>query len=105
MAVGHDLQLTNGGALALMVGNDLVANNSVAVVNNMGGAAQLLDCASVVVSSPQVTAHRSVIGMLISSNTQLGDDTRVMINTPQAIAIGAAFGAAFALFSLLLRRR
>jgi hypothetical protein len=42
---------------------------------------------------------------LISSQTTLGEGNRVIFNTPQAIAFGAALGGVFALVSWLMPKK
>jgi hypothetical protein len=63
-------------------------------------------CAQVVVSQQQVTARQSLIGMVLARQVTLEEGSRVLLNTPQAIAFGAAVGAAFGvvLWRLLANR-
>jgi hypothetical protein len=105
IAAGNAMQVNGGGAGALLAGNSLhinggggwmlLAGNSIPIQN--GGGAVL------VASRVQVT--RGVVGVLFAGHATLSEGTRVLLNTPQALALGAAFGLVFALVGRGLRRR
>jgi hypothetical protein len=101
-----DIEVTASGAVALVAGSNLQASNSLSQVMVAGGSADLDNSLTqVVVAGGSVTANHSLIGFLISNQTNLGENNRVIFNTPQAIAFGAALGVVFALLSLLMPKK
>jgi hypothetical protein len=86
---GNQITLTNGGGAVFAAGNQIALTN--------GGGALLL--------APRARLSRSVVGVLLSSHTELDDQSRVLLGTPQAAALGAALGVVFALVSALVRRK
>ena len=65
----------------------LVAGNSIPIQH--GGGAVLV--------AGQAEVTRGAVGVLLTRHATLGEGTRVLLNTPQAMALGAAFGFVFAL--------
>ena len=102
---GHDANITNGGASMINVGGNVQMTNSGAGIMNIGGNVDLTNGAGVVMNTNNATVEDGFVGLLISSQTTLGEGSRVLLNTPQAIAFGAALGAVFALLSLIFRRK
>ncbi len=89
MPVGGSAQVVNGGAIVMPVGGDVDMAN--------GG--------SVVTLGQQVMAKNSFLGIVISGGTTLHEGSKVLLDNRQAAIFGAAFGAAFALLTLIFRRR
>lgn len=87
---GGNMELTNGGAQVMVVGGDLHLNK--------GGA-------QVMVAGADATVNNGFVGMIISQKTVLGEGSRVLLDTPQAIAFGAALGVVSGLVSWLLKRQ
>jgi hypothetical protein len=90
LVAGEDMQVTNS------LGNMLVAGRDIAMADSVGG---------VLVAGNSGTVNQGVVGVIISQQTVLGEGSRVLLDTPQAIAFGAALGAMLGLVSWLLRRR
>jgi hypothetical protein len=90
MVAGRDASLQAGYASVVVAGGDVEISQAGAEVMVVGG---------------KVTAENTFIGMVIADQVELGEGSRVLLNTPQAIAFGAALGAAFGAVSLLLRRK
>lgn len=88
--VGANAEMMNGGALMTNVGGNLEINNGGALVTLAGG---------------QVSVQHGSLGVVLAGSVNLGEDSKVLLNTPQAIALGAAFGAVVAVVGWLLRRR
>jgi hypothetical protein len=86
---GNRLEVAAAGGAAFLAGNQITLTN--------GGGALLL--------APRARLSRSVVGVLLSSHTELDDQSRVLLGTPQAAALGAALGVVFALVSALVRRK
>ncbi len=89
IAVGRDAQIDSSLANVVPVGRDLSMSDSVGGIMPVGNKAEL---------------HGSSVGVLISNNIELSEDSKVLLTTPQAIALGAALGSAFAMVTFLLRR-
>ena len=102
----NHLELMNGGAMALVSDGDCKITNGGAQVIIAGGGMELTNGgAQVIVVGGDLTAHKSFIGVAISPQIILGEGSRVLLDTPRAIAFGVAFGAVYGLVSWLLRRR
>jgi biopolymer transport protein ExbD len=87
-AVGHDLTSINSLETNVAVGNDLKLQQGGAIILKVGGQAQV---------------EGSTIGLLVAKSEATLTNTRVLMTTQQAIALGAAFGAVYALLRTLLR--
>jgi hypothetical protein len=83
------MTIQGGGGTMLAAGRDLRVQG--------GGGALLF--------AGNATLEKSYVNVLISGNVTVGEGGRVLLSTPQALALGAALGAVFALVSSLLRRR
>ncbi len=105
IAVGRDMQLSDGGAFSIAVGHDLDLTDSGAMMLRAGGDVQMKDSGIVVACSNNITASDSLIGVLLTRQTDLGEGNKVLVGTKQALAFGAAFGAVFALLGWLLRKK
>jgi hypothetical protein len=105
VAVGRDMKVTDGSILIASVGNDIKLENSFNMLLNAVGNVDLVDSLTPVLVGSQVTAGKSVIGLVLSRQTNLGDGSQVLLNTPQAVALGACFGVVFAVVSWLLKRK
>jgi hypothetical protein len=90
IVAGGDIQVTNGGAQIMVAGGDGQLSN--------GGA-------QIIVVGGEMTAQQTFVGLAITDKLNLSEDSKVLLDKPQALLFGAAFGAVFALVSWLLRRR
>jgi hypothetical protein len=87
---GNDLHLTNSGGSTLVAGNNMNIQN--------GGGAMM-----VVGNDAQVEG--STIGILFpGGDVNLYGDSKVLMTTQQALALGAGLGVVFALLTAFLRR-
>lgn len=102
---GRDMNLMNGGAQVMIVGGNLNMTNGGAQVMVTGGDMSLTNGGVGLIVTAQTTAQKSYIGVLLSGETQISDDSRVLLNTKQALVFGAAFGAIFALVRWLLPKK
>lgn len=102
--VGGSAEITNGGALMINIGGSAEITNGGAWTMNSGKNIEIHNGGALAMMGKQVTAENSFVGVVIANQTQMGEGTRVLLDTPRAIAFGAAMGAAFALLSLLLRK-
>ncbi|RPJ43665.1 MAG: hypothetical protein EHM21_11180 [Chloroflexi bacterium] len=71
----------------------------------VGNNLDMTDAGAMVAVSQQVNAHKSVLGIVLSPQVNVDEESTVVLNTKQALAFGAAFGAVFAILSWLFRKR
>jgi hypothetical protein len=88
IVAGGDVRIHNGGGEVLVIGGDLE-------VRNGGG--------QVLVAGGNVQAHNAFVGVVVSPNVSLGEGSRVLLDTPRAIAFGAAFGFVFTLLNYIFK--
>ena len=81
VAAAGDAKVKQGGAQWLLSAGDVDVE--------FGGAA--------VVLAPRVTMRRGFVGLLAAREARLEDGARVLLKPTGAAALGAAFGAAFAI--------
>jgi len=106
VAAGGDAQASNGAMVAMVAGKDASLQAGYASVVVAGADVEISQAGvEVMVVGGDLKAENTFIGMVLSGNVELGEGSRVLLNTPQAIAFGAALGAAFGAVSFLLRRR
>jgi hypothetical protein len=103
--VGRDLRLSNGGAMIMPIGGNAEIVNGGASLMPIGGNLEMTNGGAGVMMSDQVTARNSFLGVVISGNVSLEEGSKILLDTKRAAAFGAAFGAVFALLSLLFRRK
>ena len=87
-AAGRDMTASHGLDIMVAVGHDLKIQQGAAGVLKVGGEAHV---------------EVSTIGLLVAKSGVTLNNTRVLMTTQQAIALGAAFGAVYALLRRLLR--
>lgn len=102
---GHDMDMVNGGGWMVNVGGNADITNGGGLIMNVGGNANITNGGALAVSSQQVGVQKGYVGVILSRQTNLDDSSKVLLDTKQAVAFGAAMGAVFALLSWLLRRK
>ncbi len=102
----EDATIENSVGVVMAAGNDLHANNSVGSVWVAGNDLHLQQGGgALLIAGEQVHAEKSTIGVLLSGEpVNLGEGSKILLDTRQAAVLGAAFGIVFALMSYLLRR-
>jgi hypothetical protein len=105
IAAGRDMKQENGGGILIAVGRDLQLSDAAAGILNVGGQVAMKDSMGAVVVASSARVEQSMVGVLFSSNADLGEGNKILLSTPQAAALGATFGFVFAVMSWLLRRR
>ena len=88
VAAGRDMTTTNGLDIIVAVGHDLKIQQGAVGVLRVGGEAHV---------------EKGTIGLLVAKSGVTLKDSKVLMTTQQAIALGAAFGAVYALVRALLR--
>lgn len=102
---GQNVDITYGGAAAINAGHGVQIQFGGAWAINAGGAVDIdYGGAWVMNAAKGAKLTNSTVGILLSPKTELAEGSRVILNTPQAIALGAAFGVVFALVRWLLKR-
>lgn len=96
--------ITEGGAAALVSGGSMSVTQGGGQALVAGGPMTITQGGGGILVTPQASVEQGVIGVLLCGRATLGEGTRVLLNTPQAIAMGAALGLVFALAGRLLRR-
>lgn len=101
-----NMEVTNSFCSACVAGGNMVLERSGSSALVAGGNVEFTQGgAQVVVAGKDVNVHNGFVGLAVAQQVVLGDGGRVLLNTPQAIAFGAAFGTFLAVFSYLLRRK
>jgi hypothetical protein len=103
---GQDMQVSFGGASALVAGRDMkfeqgggqviLAGNNIQFTNGGG---------QVLIAGNQATVNKGFVVAVISRQVNLGEGTRVMLNTPQAIAFGIVAGIVMAVLGPVFKRK
>ena len=89
LVAGNSLEINGGGGWVLLAGNSIP-------IQHGGGA---------VLAAGQAEVKHGVVGVLRAGHTTLGEGARVLLTTPQALALGAVCGLVFALVGRGLRGR
>lgn len=101
-----DAQVQDSGAMSILAGRDVEVTNGGAQIIVAGGNSQISNGgAQIMVVGGGMTAQQTFVGLAITDQLTLSEDSKVLLDKPQALLFGAAFGAAFAVFTWLLRRR
>lgn len=99
----HDAEIENSMVIGLAAGQNLSAENSFLGSAAVGGGLKIEDSgAGVLVVGGQAEIKHGTIGLLIAKSEANLTDSRILMTTPQAIALGAAFGTVYALLRVLL---
>ena len=94
---GGDVSVAQGYATAIAAAGDAtVKQGGVQWLMSAGEVDVELGGAAVVLA-PRVTMRRGFVGLLAARHAQLEDGAKVLLRPTGAAALGAAFGAAFAL--------
>jgi hypothetical protein len=106
MAAGGDMSVSNGGAWAMAVGGALELTNGGSIVMAVGNGAKITNGGAVVLNAVDTASvQNGFVGVLLTRQANISENSRVLMSTTQAAAFGAVLGAVFAVFSWLLRRR
>jgi hypothetical protein len=101
-----DAHVQDSGAMTLVSGGDMQVMNGGAQIMVAGGNSQISNGgAQIMIVGGEMTAQQSFVGLAITDQLNLSEDSKVLLDKPQALLFGAAFGAIFAVFTWLLRRR
>jgi hypothetical protein len=102
----QDMEVQDSLAVSIVAGRNAAVANSLTQVMVVGGNSDLSNSvAQMVVAGGSVTVNKGFIGIINSPQVTLGEGSRVLLNTRQAMAFGAVLGVVFALVSFVLRGR
>lgn len=106
VSAANNAKVENSMAAAFVAGNDLTAMNSAGAIFVAGNDVNLQQGGgAVMVVGNQAHFESSTIGILIpSGDVNLYGESKVLMTTQQALALGAGFGIVFALLTAFLRR-
>jgi hypothetical protein len=102
---GADINLYNSSVKIAVTGNTQKLKNSRVCIVKAGGDAEVRDSKIRVLAGSQVTAQKSVIGLVLARQVNLGEGSQVLVNTRQAVAFGTSLGIAFAVICRLLNNK
>ena len=103
---GNNMEVRDSGSMAMVSGANMQVTNGGAQVIVAGGGMELTNGGGqIMVAGGEITATKAFVGMAITNQLNLSEDSKVLLDKPQAILFGAAFGAVFGLVSFLLRKR
>ena len=103
---GQNLEVRNGGAWVMVAGGSMHIENGGAEYMVIGGETEIKNGgALLMVAGKNVNINQGGAGILLSRQVTLTEGSRVLLNTPQALAFGAALGLVIALVSWFLKKR
>ncbi len=103
VVAGQDASVTNGGGFAIVAGRDVPIENGGSWVLVAGRDVNVTNGGGLVVVAQNASARSGFVGVLLSRQAALDADTRVLMTTPQAAALGAGIGVGAVLASFILR--
>ncbi len=101
-----DMAINYGGALVTAAGSNMEINNGGGQVVVAGSNVEITNGgAQMVVAGGSATIRHGVAVFLLTRSANIEEGSRVIFNTPQAIAFGAVAGAVYALVRILFGKR
>lgn len=98
MVAGANAALERSGASAIIAGRNVKASRSAATVMVAGRDVRLRQGgAGLAIVGGRARIKGGFVGILLTGKADLSDGARVLLGTPQAAALGAAFAATLAL--------
>lgn len=103
----QDAEVMNSMVFSIAAGRDLTATNSMITSAAVGHDLELQEGgACMLVVGGQAQVDNSTIGLLVARSEAISlNNSKIIMTTPQAIALGATLGAVFAILRVLLGRR
>jgi hypothetical protein len=99
----HDAEVNNSLVIAVAAGNDLASSESMGFVAAVGHDLSLKEGTLLLANvGGQTQVENGTVGLLVAKSGVTLTNTRVLMTTQQALALGAAFGVVYALVSKLL---
>ena len=105
-ALEGNLSILNGGCGPVLAGGDVTIRNGGCGPMIIGGDASIENggTQAVVAAGGATIGPRALVGIVVSPSVTVEEGGRVLMNTGQAMAFGAAAGIVFALVSRMARR-
>ena len=106
VAAQGNATVERGGAAAIVAGGDISVTQGGAELILAGGSVTMESAGAGIVAARSVSVTDGWVGLAIGNNVELGEGVDVMFGPREAVFVGAAFGAVFALvLALVLGRR
>lgn len=107
MANADDVHMSGSGALAVVARHDVEAERSGACAMIAGGDMTLTQSCACALAARRAEVRSGWVGMVVSSEVELGEGSTVLLDPRASVGVAAAFGAAFAavLAAMFFRRR
>jgi len=102
-AHAEQIEITQGGIVGGLA-NELEREGSMAHAVVARGTAEIDQSMATVIAARETTVKDSLIGVLLAGKVE-GDNLRVLMHPPSALAFGAAAGVVFWLLSRFVARR
>jgi hypothetical protein len=100
----HDAEVNNSMVFSVAVGNSMTTSNGLDMVTAVGHDLNVMDGAVLIATvGGQAQVENGTVGLLVAKSGATLNNTKVIMTTQQALALGAALGVVFALLSRLLR--
>jgi hypothetical protein len=103
VVAGRDMVVTAGGGQFLVAGGDITLTTGGAQILVAGGDVDATNLNGGVLVARRVSVERGIVGVLVARDADLGN-ARVLLNTPQAAALGAVLGLVAPVVAFLLHR-
>jgi hypothetical protein len=105
-AMDGNLSILNGGCGPVLAGGDVTIRNGGCGPMVIGGDASIEygGTQAMMAAGGATIGPRALVGVVVSPKVTIEDGGKVLLNTGQAVAFGAAAGVVFAIVSRLIRR-
>jgi len=106
VAAQGNVSLERVGAAAVIAGGDISISQAGAELVLAGGSVTLESSGAGIVAGREIALKEGWVGLAIGGNVEIAEGVDVMFGPREAVFVGAAFGAFFALvLALILGRR
>jgi hypothetical protein len=102
IAAGGNAQISDSGVFSIAAGGDLTFHDGGALSIQVGGNASVSEGGALVLVCREARVDSGTVGVLLSPKATLGEGVKVQMGMKEALAFGAAFGAAMAVLGWLL---
>lgn len=105
LSIQQDAEVSDSLVGGLVAGRDIAASESLSSIAIAGRDLHVNQAfGGILIAGNRAEVQGSTIGWLVTGSSATLVDSRVLVTTRQALAFGAAMGAALALVSAVLRR-
>jgi hypothetical protein len=104
IAASEDVTMTLSGALRVDAGRDLVISGGGAPLIVTGGDLQLEGATAAMITAKEAHVESGFVGLLLSRKASLGDQTRILMQTREALIVALGIGVLWPIMRYLLNR-